>query len=952
MSTSPPFPVLRQLTGLFAAPDQLVAISRMDNGVVVALSPGFGPALGVYPEQALGRTALELGLWRDADARDGVVELIRQRGKVIAEAVSIQARDGRHLDALLTCFPVVVDGIECFFSLVQDIREHHSETAARERELHSHRALIMQSDIGFYRMDLLQRRLVEVNPALARMLGFEDTSSLLAARTDAQLHYLDPADAESVSDHLLRHDHLRDLRTRLLRADGSVLWVSESARLVRDVLGAPLWREGTLVDISRQVAAEQALQHSESLYRSLVENSRDGVFLMQHGLVLFANDALGQILGREPRNIIGGSYFDWIAADDRAAQQERREARERGSDLTQEFEIRLLHSDGSTRLCGVRAGAVQLNGTLASIGTLRDITEERAQQQRLEAAEERYRRLFQHAVLGMFQTSLAGDVVEVNHAMARMFGYASAEQMRLLSPSMLPRYAHAGDRQRLLHIIQREGQVLGEELEMVRLDGSRFWTLCSARLMQPGPTGEAYLEGSLLDSTARHRAEAELRYLASHDSLTQLRNRGSFELLLRQALLESSTDTARSRVVLLLDLDRFKLVNDSLGHAAGDELLVKFAVRLRESVGERAELARYGGDEFALLSRQCLDSKGAVALAHAVQQLLVTPFQLRGQQVFTGASIGIVLLQGFETAAEAVMRDADTAMFSAKARGGGQHALFDNAMHNAVRERLVLETELRFAVERGELQVYYQPICALEDRRLVGLEALVRWQHPSRGLLLPAHFLGVATESGLLPSIDLLVLEQALLQFSRWQRSYVDSAPQRLSVNVSDGLFGMAEFASTVAALLARMEVAPQQLHLEITETVFRSPAKVLQPTLLALKALGVRLVVDDFGTGYSSLVSFSESAFDGLKVDRGFVQDLEHNPRHRAIVRTIAGFADDLELDVVAEGVENEMQAQLLRQLGVRYAQGYLFAPPVAATVLESRLAKDANGIGLSRSA
>lgn len=940
MSEHPLVPaVLTQLAGLFTGTGSLVLLSRVSDGAVVAISPGLAEVVGLAPEQILGRTALELGLWRDAGNRASIIELIRQRGAAIAEPISILSPGGRHLDGLMTSVLIRHEGSAYFFALIQDVRAYASEADARQRELASNRALVMQSAIGFYRVDLQSHRLLELNPALARMLGATDTLEVLAAPLCTHgFDYVRPEQAGFLRERLLREGQFVDERCELRRLDGGTVWVSESARLVRDGNGQPLQREGTLVDISLQVVAEGAFAQSEALYRNLVENSRDGVFLMQHGRVLFANEALATILDAPLATVIGANYLDWIDPTDREAQMARRASREAGSDATQEYDVHLLRRDGSRRLCAVRAGAVQYAGAPASIGTLRDVTEARAQQRRLEAAETRYRLLFQHAVMGLFQTTLDGAVIEVNEALAQMFGYADAAQMRAEVPAMGARYAHAEDRARILERLQREQQILGAEIELLRRDGTRFYGLFSARLVPAQGTQPSYLEGSLLDNTARRQAEDELLFLAHRDSLTLLHNRRSFENLLREALSLQLADHPTQRAVLLLDLDRFKLVNDSLGHAAGDELLQKFALRLRESLDSRAVLARYGGDEFALLSRGACDATSATALAHRVQHLLSAPFQLSGHQVFTSASIGIVLLAGYGDEPEEVLRDADTAMFRAKAAGGGV-VLFDAGMHAAARERLALETDLRFALERGELITYYQPLCALEDQRVLGVEALVRWQHPSRGLLLPGQFLGVAEEMGLLPAIDLLVLDQALEQFRAWQARYAAGAPQRLSVNLSDRLISAGDFPAQLASRLARSGVDPALLHLEITETVFRGRGLALGQTLQALKHLGVRLVVDDFGTGYSSLVSFSDSAFDGLKIDRGFIHDLETNPRHRAIVRTIAAFAHDLDLSLVAEGVENEVQAHWLRQLGCRVAQGFLYAPALPAAALSARL-------------
>lgn len=936
---------LDQLARLFAGPETLVVISRVRDQAVVALSPGFASNFGLDIEAAIGRTAVEIGLWRNQHQRDAVLHLLHQQGSTTGEPVSIRGPDGHDYDGLMSAALIEHDGESYLFALIQDVRRYDSQLLARTREVDSFRTLIMESEVGVYRRRGADGALLAANPALARMLGYPGPEALLeACRGQTHFDYVDTALATGLDSSIAALGLLPQRRAELRRADGRPVWVTETARAVPGEHDEVLHLEGTLVDISVQVQAEQALVQSEMLYRNLVENSRDGVFLMQHGRIQFANEALGSILGYHAGELIGASYFDWVAPEDLAAQATRRNARESGSTDTQEYEIHLIRRDGSKCLCAVRAGAVQFRGEPASIGTLRDVTEQRAQQRRLQAAEERYRLLFKHAVLGMFQSTLDSTIIEVNDAMAHMFGYASPEAMRSELVSMAPCYVHPEVRARALAEIARHGQVVGWDFEMYRRDGSRFHVLASARLVKHGEDDPGHLEGSLLDNSARHLAENELKFQAHYDSLTQLPNRRSFEQALAQALQELRAQRSGQRAVMLLDLDRFKLINDSLGHLAGDELLSKLAARLRQELAGRALLARYGGDEFALLSLATLDQNGARTLAERVRQIIATPFQLQGHQVFSGASIGIVLVDDGQMQPEAIMRDVDTAMFKAKSRGGG-YAMFDRNMHDAARERLALETDLRFALSRGEMQAVYQPVWTLADRRIVGVEALVRWQHPQRGLLSPAQFLTVAEDAGLLSAIDLLVLDQGLTQWHRWQQDYPQQAPDHLSVNISDRLFTTPEFPTWLADRLRQTATPPGSLHLEITETVFRSASGNLHDTLARLKALGVQLIVDDFGTGYSSLVSFSEAAFDGLKIDRGFIHDLEHNARHRAIVRTIAQFAQDLGLSLVAEGVETEAQARILHQAGCACAQGYLYAPALPAAAVSALLCTPSTG-------
>lgn len=942
MVNPPSTPLLQAFVQAFESSAAVVMISRVDDARIAAMSPSFLRLLGRTQDEVVGLTSVSLGLWRDDQSRRAILAMLKKDGMAASQPVSIRNRRGEHYDGLLNCCLMEFAGDPYLFSIVLDLRRHDDELVARERELHSYRSLAMETAVGLYRRRCDDGQLMEANVGLARLLGYRDVDPILSsAEPVPSFPYVAPEVGARLIALLDQQGGYRNERAQWRQPGGELVWVSESARLVRSESGAPMYVEGTVLDITSLVQTESALQQSESLYRNLVENSRDGVFLMQHGQVVIANDTLGEILGYSKDELIGASYFDWVAPEDLAIQHARRQARESGSTDTQMYEIHLLRRDGSRRLCAVRAGAVEYGGELASIGTLRDITEERAQQQRLEQAEERYRLLFRHAVLGIFQSSLNGKLIEVNEAMASMFGFDSPEQMQREVHNMRDWYGDPAARDQALTDIIDSGRIVAREFELLRRDGSSFWALASARLVREDGR-PSLLEGSLLDNTARRQAEQELKFLAHHDALTGLDNRRRFEQRLELALAQLREQPGRTRAVLLLDLDRFKLVNDSLGHAAGDQLLIEFARRLRDALGQESWIARYGGDEFALLSRHPVDQSGTEALVQSIHTLLAAPFRVRGHQVFTGASIGLVQLQSGEMEPEDVLRDADTAMFRAKASGGACHVLFDNAMHSAARARLALETELRFALDRNELTPWFQPIVRMDGGQIVGVETLVRWQHPQRGLLLPDAFLEVAEEAGMLPAIDLAMLAAALQHYADWRARFGTRAPHRLSVNISNRLFVATDFPGVLQSMLQDNSIAPETLHLEITETVFRGPIGALRETLASLHRLGVRLVVDDFGTGYSSMVSFSESAFDGLKIDRGFIGDLESNARHRAIVKTIAQFALDLDLSLVAEGVENQQQERLLRELGCELAQGFLYAPALPADQLALRLAAE----------
>ena len=420
-----------------------------------------------------------------------------------------------------------------------------------------------------------------------------------------------------------------------------------------------------------------------------------------------------------------------------------------------------------------------------------------------------------------------------------------------------------------------------------------------------------------------------MRFHASHDALTGLPNRLVFHDQLQQRIHQARQSGHCDYAVLFVDLDGFKLVNDGLGHATGDQLLLAIAGQMAAQLKDEALIARYGGDEFTLLSTGSCNAERAAAMASRLLELFQQPQSINGHRVYSGASIGIVMGDLRYQNPEQILRDADTAMYRAKSQGKSRHVFFDDSMRAAAQHRLALETDLRQALECGEFRVFYQPIVDMDSGRLRGCEALIRWQHPQRGLLLPREFLGVAEESGLLAGIDWWVLNTAITQFQSWLKQH-PGLDLTLSVNLDERQFHDPGLPMQLQTLLRSHGMPAQRLQLEMTETVFRNGRHTAIERLLELKALGLRLAVDDFGTGYSSLESFASPAFDVLKIDHSFIVDLVGNPRNRALTRTIIGLAHDLELDLIAEGVETAAQRRLLQDMGCRGGQGILFGAPM----------------------
>ena len=439
------------------------------------------------------------------------------------------------------------------------------------------------------------------------------------------------------------------------------------------------------------------------------------------------------------------------------------------------------------------------------------------------------------------------------------------------------------------------------------------------------------------------QANEQLQHDAFHDALTGLPNRALFADRLSRSLARVKRRPEYGFAVLFLDLDHFKVVNDSLGHETGDRLLVAVGRALATCLREGDTFARSGGDEFTLLLEDC-DLARATEVIERLRVALLAPFKVQGRDLFVSASIGVVLSSAAYTRPEEVVRDADTAMYRAKAEGPGQHRVFDRTMRERADRRFDLGSELARGLERHEFRIFYQPIVSLTGGRLAGFEALVRWQHPERGLVFPGDFMAVAEETGLIVQLDRLVLRAACEQLSAWQTRFPPSAtslaPLCLNVNLSSRQFAREDLFAFVEQTLVQTKLPANRLNLEITESLLMDQLKRVDTTTARLRALGVGLHLDDFGTGYSSLAYLQRFPADVLKIDRSFVQPMLSSAQSGELVRTVLVMAQALGMKVVAEGIETREVAAQLRALGCEYGQGYLFAEPLSAERAEAFIA------------
>lgn len=549
----------------------------------------------------------------------------------------------------------------------------------------------------------------------------------------------------------------------------------------------------------------------------------------------------------------------------------------------------------------------------------------------------RYRHLFENSRDAIYMTTRDGSFTDVNGAMLELLGYTREDLLQLNAAEL---YADASERTRFTKDLERDGYVREHELRLKRKTGEVIVCLKTASVQRTADGVILGYQCILHDITERKRAESELAHTAFHDALTGLPNRALFLDRLERLLRYARRHRSYRFAVLFLDLDRFKLINDSLGHLVGDELLVSVARRLEGCIRAEDTVARLGGDEFAIILDAIQDPSHATRVAERVLIELQRPFTIGAHEIHTGTSIGISLsLTGYPSITH-MLEDADAAMYRAKNAGRNRFEVFDTAMHEQAQESLRLERELRRAIDRHQLVLHYLPVYSLKDRRIAGLEALVRWQHPDRGLLLPSDFIEVAEESGLIVPLGWWVLRQACEQMTLWEQQLGFFAEGlTVGVNLSGRQFLQPDLVANIERVLRETRVGPERLRLEIAEKDMMHNADAALAVLEQLHNRGIRIIMDDFGTGYSSLSYLTRFPIHGYKIDRSFVRDLGLNRHSEGLVRSMLALGNSMDLVAIAEGVEAESQVDQLQQFGVDFAQGFLLSAPVDGAAIAELL-------------
>jgi diguanylate cyclase (GGDEF)-like protein/PAS domain S-box-containing protein len=749
------------------------------------------------------------------------------------------------------------------------------------------------------------------------------------------------------------------IEKRYVRKDGSLAWGKLTLSIQRDKDGRPVHFIALVEDINALKAAEEslskvqgALRQSEERYRTAFQTSLDAVNINRvDGTYIECNKALLDILGFSREEVIGRSSLDldiWV--DPRDRQRMIDAIRLHGS--CRDLEAQFRKKNGEVIWGRMSASTIEIEGVACVLNISRDISEEKAAEQRLakatralEVSEERYRKVF-HTSLDPITISRVDNkqFVDVNDAFLQVMGFERDEVIGKV-PLDLGIWSDPRDLAALADLLKKTGECRNLEVQFTRKDGGTVWGLMSASIIEID--GIQCALTITRDVSSAKEAEDEIRNLAFYDPLTGLPNRRMLLERLRQSMV-AGTRSGRMRALLFVDLDNFKTLNDTLGHQTGDLLLQEAARRLTGCVRNGDTLGRLGGDEFVLMLEDLSElPEDAAAQAKAVgEKILFTiaqPYMLDSRVCRSSASIGISVFGDRREDSNEVLQQADIAMYQAKTAGRNTMRFFAPALQAAVNARAVLEEDLRQAVRASQFVLYYQP--QIDRNRLIGAEALIRWMHPWRNILPPGDFIPLAEETGLILPMGKWVLEAACAQIAVWS-TRKQTAPLSIAVNISARQFRQPDFVAQVLTVLDQTGANPRNLKLELTESMLVENLQEVIDKMTELKSHGLRFSLDDFGTGYSSLAYLKRLPLDQLKIDRSFIRDILVDESSAAIAQTIISLSRAMGLPVIAEGVETEEQREFLTRLGCHSFQGFLFSRPLPLDEFEKLWISDSKAL------
>ncbi len=897
------------------------------QGTIMWVNRAFTTMTGYSREEALGKNTRLLKSGEQSDGYYAKLWSTISSGKVWQGEIVNKRKDGTTYTEEMTITPVTQGFGNAedtqFVAIKQDITDwKRAEEALRQSET-QYRLLFDSNPVPMWVFDRKTLKFLTVNEAAVRHYGFSGREFLAMTIADIRPEEDIPDLLETTANPIQGLQQATIWRHR--KKDGAIIEVEIVAHGL-DFHGI----EAELVaayDITERKQAERAT----NLLAAIVNSSADAIISKGlDGVISSWNKGAEQLFGHSAEEAIG-QHITLIIPPDRLYEEETILERIRRGEQIENFETVRIHKDRTPLDISLTVSPVMdtSGGVVGASKVARDIGERKHAEQALQLAEEKYRAIFEDAVVAIFQSSLGGRYTTVNPAMAHMLGYDSPQELvASISDISQQVYVNPKSRDEFKRLMQELGMVRDFECQIYRRDGSTMWVSVNARAVSKAGVLVGY-EGTNEDITARKVAEERVQFLAYYDALTGLPNR----ILLQDRLAKALAGARRRKdkvAILFLDLDRFKIINDSLGHSLGDLLLQGVAERLKKWARELDTVARLGGDEFVIVLTNVRDVADAAVAADRIVKTMTAGFVVEGHPLNISCSLGISVFPEHGSDSDTLIKNADAAMYSAKESGRNTFRFFTKDMNAQVVERLTLENSLRQALVRKELFLVYQPQIEIATGRITGLEALLRWQHPELGLVPPNKFIRIAENSGLIMPIGEWVLRTACSQLRKWQDQGLPGVP--VAVNVSAVQFRQEGFCDLIRGVLHETGLIAQYLELELTESLLLSSADVTFAVLRELKAMGLTLAIDDFGTGYSSLSYLKQFPVSKLKIDRSFVRDVAVNPDDAAIATAIISMAKSLNLKVIAEGVENEAQMAFLRARHCDEIQGYYFSKPLPA--------------------
>jgi len=928
----------RRLSDIVRYSEDAIASVSM-TGAIQTWNSGAERMSGYSAAEVLGKPISIITPPDQADDTAEILARLKRDSKVENMELVRVRKDGQRLTLQLSISPITdrAGNVVGASTIARDITEKKRTEAVLRQSEEQYRMLFEGNAIPMYIYDRHTFRIVSANRAAIDQYGYTEQEFLSKTISDIRPEEDVPQLLQDVAAHTSGLQNRGIWRHR--RKDGSILHV--------EIICHALDFHGTnsvLVaaqDVTEREQAEEAVRKSEEQYRMLFEGNAIPMWVYDRKTLryLAVNEAAIKQYGYTKKEFLKMRLLDIRSSTDVPSLLQE-VAREKPT--IQNLGIwKHRRKNGTILSAEIVSHDMVFNGIDANLVAAYDVTERKQAEDAVRQAEEKYRGIFENAVIGIFQSDAVGRFISVNRALANMHGYASeAELLAAISCSGAKLLVDPKGMAKLAKAAEEQGAVHGAELEIYCKDGTRRWVRVNLRVIRDALGKVVNREGTVEDITEQKAAQERVEFLAFYDALTELPQRA----LLKDRLTVAMAGARRRRekiALLFIELDRFKTINDAFGHSFGDIVLQEVAKRLKGCTRESNTVARIGGDEFVVVLSNLKDQADAAIAAAGVMEAMNASFTIQERTVNVGCSIGVSLYPEHGKDGETLIHNADVAMYAAKDGGRGNVRFFTDEMNAQTLERLTMDSNLRLAIERGEFSLVYQPLMEMEYGRITGFEALIRWNQPEIGPILPGRFISIAENNGLILPIGEWVLRTACAQARRWQDEGLRAVP--VAVNVSAIQFCQGGFLGLIQNVLQETGLAAEYMELEITESPLLSHEDLTLSVLRELKAMGVKLSIDDFGTGYSCLSYLKHYPIDKLKIDQSFVQDCVADRDDAAITASIISMAHNLHLKVVAEGVEKEAQMSFLRQHRCDQIQGYYFSRPIPADAAASLLQREA---------